>query len=56
MGNAEGVYELIAQALAEVPSLTPTPDPFPSEGGGRPRLRKQRSGLKNLSARTGDSS
>lgn len=32
MGNAEGVYEVIAQALAEVPSLTPTP-PQKGEGG-----------------------
>jgi very-short-patch-repair endonuclease len=52
MDNAEGVYEVIAQALAHVPSLTPTPDPSPSEGGGRPRLRRQRTGLKDLSDRT----
>jgi very-short-patch-repair endonuclease len=51
MGNHEGVYEVIAQALANVPPLTPTPAPSPSTGGGRPR--KQRTGLKNLSARTG---
>jgi very-short-patch-repair endonuclease len=56
MDNAEGVYEVIAQALAEVPPLTPTPDPSPSKGGGRPRLRKQRTGLKDLAARTGDGS
>jgi len=54
MGNPEGVYDVIAKLLADVPALTPTPDPSPSEGGGRPR--KQRTGLKDLAARTGDGS
>lgn len=53
MGNPEGVYHVIAQALATVPPLAPTPVPSPSEGGGRPRPRKQRTSLKNLAARTG---
>jgi very-short-patch-repair endonuclease len=53
-GNAEGVFQRIEQALASVPPLTPTLDPSPSEGGGKPRLRKRRSGLKDLASRTGD--
>jgi very-short-patch-repair endonuclease len=38
MGNAEGVWAVIAGVLAEMPSApsTPTPDPSP-QGGGRRR-------------------
>jgi hypothetical protein len=53
MGNPDGVFLEIERALEAVPGLTPTPVPSPSEGGGRPRVRKLRSGLKNLSLRTG---
>ncbi|MEO6014806.1 MAG: DUF559 domain-containing protein [Devosia sp.] len=54
MENPEGVFEAVTQALCAVPALTPTPIPSPSKGGGRPRLRKQRTGLAELSARLGD--
>lgn len=54
VSNAEGVFQRIEQALASVPPLTPTLDPSPSTGGGKARLRKRRSGLKELGARTGD--
>jgi very-short-patch-repair endonuclease len=53
-GNAEGVFDRIEQALVSVPPLTPTLDPSPSTGGGKPRLRKHRSGLKDLASRTGE--
>lgn len=53
MDNADGVLQVIADYLASVPQLPPTPDPSPSEGGGRPRLRKQRYGLRDLNNRTG---
>ena len=53
MGNPDGVFLEIERALEAVPGLTPTPVPSPSEGGGRPRVRKLRSGLKDLSLRTG---
>ena len=53
MGNPDGVFLEIERALEAVPGLTPTPVPSTSEGGGRPRVRKLRSGLKNLSLRTG---
>jgi len=48
--NAEGVFTIIAQALATVPALTPTLDPSP-QGGGR---RKSRKALRDLAIRTGD--
>ena len=51
MTNPDGVYRVIAEALS---ALTPTPDPSPSSGGGEPRTRKLRTGLKHLAARTGD--
>ncbi|WP_299638699.1 DUF559 domain-containing protein, partial [Devosia sp.] len=51
-GNPEGVHQVIAQALAGVLLLPPTPVPSPQEGGGRPRNRGLRTGLKDLSART----
>jgi very-short-patch-repair endonuclease len=53
MGNPEGVFAEIERALEAVPGLTPTPVPSPSKGGGRPRTRKVRTGLKDLAARTG---
>jgi len=55
MGNPDGVFMEIERALEAVPGITPTPVPSPLEGGGRPRTRKLRTGLKELSARTGES-
>jgi very-short-patch-repair endonuclease len=51
--NPDGVFLEIERALKSMPELTPTPVPSPLEGGGRPRSRKLRTGLKDLAARTG---
>jgi len=52
LGNPDGVHQLVAQALTNVPELTPTPVPSP-QGGGR---RKSRQALADLATRTGDNS
>jgi very-short-patch-repair endonuclease len=55
VGNPEGVLALIGQYLRGVVLLAPTPSPSP-QGGGVPRSRKVRTGLKDLAARSGDAS
>ena len=55
VGNPEGVLALIGQYLRGVVPLAPTPSPSP-QGGGVPRSRKVRTGLKDLAARSGDAS
>lgn len=54
MANPDGVFAEIERVLETVPALTPTPVPSLSEGGGRPRRRRLRTGLAELAARTGD--
>lgn len=51
--NADGVFVTIEEHLSGIEPLAPTPSPSP-RGGGVPRNRKLRSGLSQLSARTGD--
>jgi very-short-patch-repair endonuclease len=50
--NAAGVGEAILRALAGIEPLAPTPSPSPRGGGGL-RRRKLRTGLAELTARTG---
>jgi very-short-patch-repair endonuclease len=53
VANPAGVFDTVAAALRGIPPLAPTPIPSP-RGGGVPRTRKLRSGLKELAERTGD--
>ncbi|MBN9304521.1 MAG: hypothetical protein BGO82_12570 [Devosia sp. 67-54] len=53
VANAEGVLALVGEYLGGVVPLAPTPGPSP-QGGGGPRSRKLRTGLKDLAARSGD--
>ena len=53
VSNPEGVFALVAERLSGALPFAPTPNPSP-QGGGVPRNRKLRSGLKELAARTGD--
>jgi very-short-patch-repair endonuclease len=53
VSNPNGVLEILTRTLERVEPLAPTPSPSP-RGGGVPRTRKLRSGLRELAARTGD--
>jgi len=55
IGNPEGVFIAITEALRDIEPLAPTPITSP-RGGGVPRKRKLRSGLNDLAARAGDPS
>ena len=53
VANPEGVLALVGEHLRGIEPLAPTPNPSP-QGGGEPRLRRLRTGLRDLAARTGE--
>jgi very-short-patch-repair endonuclease len=55
VSNPDGVFQLVAEGLKGTVPLAPTPTPSPSpRGGGVPRKRSLRGGLRELAARTGN--